>query len=73
MKDTEYLYDRLIRLGDLMGDGCHLEPDGKWIEKEYRDIVRLLGLSSKKSVHRDTISRHRCSGKGERKLNRENR
>ena len=33
----EYLYDRLIRLGELMGDGCHLEADGKWIEKEYRD------------------------------------
>lgn len=33
----KYLYDRLIRLGDLMGDGCHLEPDGKWIEREYRD------------------------------------
>lgn len=50
----KYLYDRLIRLGDLMGDGCHLEPDGKWIEREYRDTVRLLGLSPKKSI--DTAS-----------------
>ena len=57
MEDTKnYLYDRLIRLGDLMGDGYHLEPDGKWVEKEYRDTVRLLGLSPKKSVHRDTKS-----------------
>ena len=52
----EYLYNRLIRLGELMGDGCHLEADGKWIEKEYRDILRLLGITSKKPVHRDTKS-----------------
>ncbi|AVM69726.1 hypothetical protein C3V36_11040 [Lachnospiraceae bacterium oral taxon 500] len=54
--DKKYLYDRLIRLGDMMGDGCHHEPDGKWIEREYRDTLKLLGLSPKKSVKRDTKS-----------------
>jgi hypothetical protein len=38
------LYDRLIRLGDMMGDGLHHEPDGKWISKEYGQIVRTLGI-----------------------------
>ena len=52
----KYLYDRLIRLGDLMGDGCHLEPDGKWIEREYRDTLKLLGLSPKKSVDTSSIN-----------------
>lgn len=42
--DKAYLYERLIKLGDLMGDGCHLEPDGKWIENEYRQTMRLLGI-----------------------------
>lgn len=47
MNDNKaYLYERLIKLGDLMGDGCHLEPDGKWIENEYRQTMRLLGIKS---------------------------
>lgn len=56
MDDKSHLYNRLIRLGDLMGDGCHLEPDGKWIEDEYKSIVRILGIGPKKSVKRDTKS-----------------
>lgn len=35
--DEELLEDRLVRLGDMMGDGLHLEPSGKWIEREYDD------------------------------------
>ena len=42
--DKAYLYERLIKLGDLMGDGCHLESDGKWIENEYKQTMRLLGF-----------------------------
>ena len=30
--DKDLLEDRLVRLGDMMGDGLHLEPGGKWIE-----------------------------------------
>lgn len=54
--NKDFLYQRLIRLGDLMGDGLHLESDGKWIEQEYKDTLRLLGLSSKKFAYRDTKS-----------------
>ena len=38
------LYNRLIRLGDMMGDGLHHESDGKWISREYGQIVRTLGI-----------------------------
>ena len=38
------LHQQLIRLGDMIGDGLHLEPDGKWIEKEYRSVAIALGL-----------------------------
>lgn len=41
------LHQQLIRLGDMMGDGLHLEQDGKWIEKEYKHICMLLGLIKK--------------------------
>ena len=55
MNDNKaYLYERLIKLGDLIGDGCHLEPDGKWIENEYRQTMRLLGFKpsvKKKAIH----------------------
>ena len=27
--DKDLLEDRLVRLGDMMGDGLHLEPGGK--------------------------------------------
>lgn len=54
--DNRQLYDQLIKLGDMMGDGLHLEPDGEWIKKEYRKILRSLGLLPKKTVHRDSSS-----------------
>lgn len=41
------LYDRLVKLGDMMGDGLHLEPDGKWISREYRSTLKQLGLDVK--------------------------
>ena len=37
-----YLYRQLVKLGDMMGDGLHHEPDGKWIEKEYNKICKVL-------------------------------
>lgn len=40
----EYLQRQLVRLGDMMGDGLHLERDGKWISREYRQAAIALGL-----------------------------
>lgn len=42
--DENMLEDRLVRLGDMMGDGLHLEPEGRWIEKEYKKTLKALGL-----------------------------
>lgn len=43
----KHLHDQLIRLGDMMGDGLHHEPDGKWISKEYRRVAKALGYIPK--------------------------
>lgn len=41
-RENQDLWDRFIRLGDMMGDGLHQESDGKWIEKDYKRISRIL-------------------------------
>lgn len=41
-RENQDLWDRFVRLGDMMGDGLHHEPDGKWIEKDYKRISRIL-------------------------------
>ena len=43
--DRKYLSALLVKLGDMMGDGMHLEPDGKWINAEYRRVAKALGYS----------------------------
>ena len=47
-QEEDVLYKRLIRLGDMMGDGLHHEPSGKWIEKEYEQILIELGIAKPK-------------------------
>ncbi|MCU6214465.1 hypothetical protein [Enterobacter bugandensis] len=37
------LHKQLIKLGDMMGDGMHLEPGGSWIKKDYARVARALG------------------------------
>lgn len=41
------LHSQLIKLGDMMGDGLHLEPGGKWIAREYRQVAKALGYIPK--------------------------
>ena len=41
-KDNEHLWRQFCRLGEMMGDGLHYEPDGKWIAKEYRQLAKIL-------------------------------
>lgn len=38
------LCSQLVKLGDMMGDGLHFEPDGKWIPAEYRRVAKALGI-----------------------------
>ncbi len=54
--NEEFLYDQLIKLGDLMGDGLHLEPEGKWIEKEYKRIAKELRLIPKRENRKEEIN-----------------
>lgn len=41
------LHSNLVKLGDMMGDGLHHEPDGRWIAVEYRKTLRALGMLPK--------------------------
>lgn len=33
--DKQHLHRQLVKLGDMMGDGLHLEPGGKWISRDF--------------------------------------
>ncbi|SME89305.1 hypothetical protein [Desulfovibrio gilichinskyi] len=55
MANNDLLHNQLIRLGDMMGDGLHLEPGGKWIEKEYGKIVKALGIVPKRKRYNNSI------------------
>lgn len=50
------LGDQLIKLGDMMGDGAHLEPDGKWIEQDYRRVARALGYTPARANNNAAIN-----------------
>lgn len=41
-RDNQFEWNQFIKLGDMMGDGLHHEPDGAWITKEYNKLARLL-------------------------------
>lgn len=43
--DKDFLHRQLVKLGDMMGDGLHKEPDGKWISREYAKIAKQLGYA----------------------------
>jgi hypothetical protein len=47
LSDRKHLYNQLIKLGDMMGDGLHHEPGGAWISKEYRRVAMELGIIPK--------------------------
>lgn len=40
--ERDRLMAALVRLGDMMGDGLHHEPDGAWISREYSQTMRAL-------------------------------
>lgn len=60
--EREMLQRRFEHLGELMGDGEHLEKGGAWISREYRKIAHLLypemmGKRAVLRVKRDTTAR----------------
>lgn len=52
----DQLHNQLIRLGDMMGDGLHHEPDGKWISAEYRRTLKALGMMPKRPNNSEAIN-----------------
>jgi transposase-like protein len=44
----ESLHRQLVKLGDMMGDGLHHEPGGEWISKEYKRVLKALGIGPKR-------------------------
>lgn len=72
--ENDFLHSQLVRLGDMMGDGLHHEPDGRWITAEYKKILKALGMFPKrkrntKQIDTAMIERikkvkcQKCSGK----------
>lgn len=53
---TRHLQNQLIKLGDMMGDGLHHEPGGKWIEREYRKVCKALGIIKNRPPRTDEIN-----------------
>lgn len=41
-EDKSYYHRQLVHLGDMMGEGLHLEKGGRWIAKEYNKILKIL-------------------------------
>jgi hypothetical protein len=41
-RDNSFEWNQFCRLGEMIGDGLHYEPDGKWITKEYRRLSKIL-------------------------------
>lgn len=58
------LHRDLVRLGDMMGDGLHLEPDGKWIAVAYRKTMRALGHSLPRRNNRESIDKRMAEALG---------
>ena len=47
---------RLVKLGDMMGDGLHYEPGGSWITKEYRRALKEAGIMPVKTRNTSRIN-----------------
>ena len=52
-----HLHNQLIKLGDMMGDGLHHEPDGKWINREYKQTLKALGMLPKRKNNIEAINK----------------
>lgn len=40
--NDDFLWNQFTKLGEMIGDGLHYEPDGKWITREYNKLARML-------------------------------
>lgn len=59
-KNNDFEWNQFIKLGDMIGDGLHLEPGGKWITKEYNKLAKILIpdlATTSKKVRQETNQR----------------
>lgn len=54
--NNKHLHAQLIKLGDMMGDGLHHEPDGKWISREYKKVAKALGYGQPRANNSEKIN-----------------
>lgn len=80
--DDSFQWEQFCRLGEMMGDGLHHEPDGKWITREYNRLAKLLvpEIAEAMSIRRrernartnesisNLLATIKCTGCGEGKL-----
>lgn len=38
----KHLWDQFIKLGEMIGDGLHNEPGGRWISRDYKRLSKIL-------------------------------
>jgi hypothetical protein len=55
--NKDFLHGQLIKLGDMMGDGLHHEPDGKWIPREYKKVLKALGIGPKRRSNSEATNK----------------
>lgn len=51
------MLSQLVKLGDMMGDGLHLESGGRWISKEYAKVTRALGYAPPRACNTEAINK----------------
>lgn len=54
--NQDRLYDQLVRLGDMIGDGMHHDSDGAWIVKEYKQVCKALGITRPRRSNTSAIN-----------------
>lgn len=52
---SRILHDRLVKLGDMLGDGLADEPGGREILREYKAVARQLGYGPSQEMRRARI------------------
>lgn len=53
------LYGQLVKLGDMMGDGLHHEPGGKWISRDYKKVAKALGILEETPLQKEMKAQRR--------------
>lgn len=59
-EDKKHLHWQLVKLGDMMGDGLHLEPGGKWISRDYNKVAKALGLLKETPAQKEMKAKKRA-------------